>query len=140
MRRIFSQTTKQISNHEASNKKIFKQKLLTIPSLYGQYYVFNHGTWIELCVWKKQDEDIDKTMNETVLFKKIDNIIWHKLVNGVLVKEFEFVQTEKNEVILYDSSEIRERSFLKLNSHEALNGSSKDECTIVVCKGDWLID
>jgi hypothetical protein len=106
----------------------------------GQYYVFNHGTWIELCVWKKQDENIDETINETVLFKKINNVIWHKLVNGVLVKEFEFVQTEKNEVILFDSSEILERSFLKLNSHEALYGSSKDECTIVGCKGDWLID
>ena len=106
----------------------------------GQYYVFNHGTWIELCVWKKQYEDIDETLNETVLFKKIDNVIWHKLVNGVLVKELEFVQTEKNEVLLFDTSEIREKSFLKLNSHEALNGPSKDECTIIVCKGDWLID
>jgi hypothetical protein len=61
------------------------------------------------------------------------------LENKKLLKELEFVETEKNEVILFDSSELRDNSFLKLNSHEALCGSSKDGCNNLIYKGSrWL--
>lgn len=103
----------------------------------GAYSVFNSGTWVNFCLWKERVEEGDEP-KQRISFKKFNSIIWHKMVNDEqMVNELEFVQSEKNEVILFD---MNEALFFKLNSHEVLSGPSREACTTSLLKGDWFMD